>query len=172
MLLSTPLIAFVPNRCIRTEAHRSLLARSRSKQLLTRAGPVEKFVTGPFKEGKKNSAMQQAGDYDRQAIQARIQQITTDNEVVVFSWRSCPFCVKAKNLLTELGAEFEAFELDQSTPEGKAIRAELGQMTNRTSMPNCFIGGKSYGGCNDGPGLQTLHKEGKLISMLKGVGAL
>jgi hypothetical protein len=49
-------------------------------------------------------------------------------QVVVFSWRSCPFCVKAKNLLTELGAEFEAFELDQSTPEGKAIRAELGQV--------------------------------------------
>lgn len=46
------------------------------------------------------------------------------------------------------------------------------QLTNRTSMPNVFIGGSSQGGCNDGPGIMTLHKEGKLVPMLKSVGAL
>ena len=39
-------------------------------------------------------------------------------------------------------------------------------------MPNVFIGGTSCGGCNDGPGIATLHKEGRLVPLLKSVGAL
>ena len=46
------------------------------------------------------------------------------------------------------------------------------QMTNRTSMPNIFIRGKSYGGCNDGPGVVTLQNQGKLNPLLKQAGAL
>ena len=46
------------------------------------------------------------------------------------------------------------------------------QMTDRTSVPNVFIAGKTYGGCNDGPGILTLHKEGKLQQLLRDAGAL
>ena len=46
------------------------------------------------------------------------------------------------------------------------------QLTNRTSMPNVYIGGKSYGGCNDGPGISSLHREGKLVPLLQQVGAM
>lgn len=49
---------------------------------------------------------------------------------------------------------------------------ECFQMTNRTSMPNIFIKGKSYGGCNDGPGVTTLDNQGQLIPILKQAGAL
>ena len=45
-------------------------------------------------------------------------------------------------------------------------------MTDRTSMPNIFIGGVAVGGCNDGPGIATLAREGKLDAMLRGAGAL
>lgn len=45
-------------------------------------------------------------------------------------------------------------------------------MTNRTSMPNVYIKGTSYGGCNDGPGVVPLHKEGKLLPLLKEAGAV
>lgn len=41
-----------------------------------------------------------------------------------------------------------------------------------TSMPNIFIKGTPCGGCNDGPGVMTLQKEGKLLPMLKAAGAL
>ncbi len=34
------------------------------------------------------------------------------------------------------------------------------------------VAGTSYGGCNDGPGIMSLHKEGKLVPLLKSVGAL
>ena len=77
----------------------------------------------------------------------------------------------------ELGLNLPAFfsqaiELDQMGQEGKAIRAELAVKTGRTSMPNIWISGTSVGGCNDGPGVVTLNKEGKLQPMLKAAGAL
>jgi glutaredoxin len=46
------------------------------------------------------------------------------------------------------------------------------QMTDRTSVPNIFISGQSVGGCNDGPGVVTLHSQGKLVPMLQAAGAL
>ena len=48
-------------------------------------------------------------------------------QVVVFSWTGCPFCKKAKALLTDLGADFTAVELDLMGKEGSALRAELGK---------------------------------------------
>jgi glutaredoxin len=45
-------------------------------------------------------------------------------------------------------------------------------MTDRTSVPNIWIKGQNVGGCNDGPGVMTLHKEGKLVPLLQAAGAL
>jgi hypothetical protein len=39
-------------------------------------------------------------------------------------------------------------------------------------MPNIFIKGACVGGCNDGPGVMTLQREGKLVPMLQEAGAL
>jgi hypothetical protein len=36
----------------------------------------------------------------------------------------------------------------------------------------CAVAGQNVGGCNDGPGVMTLHKEGKLVPMLKQAGAV
>ena len=48
-------------------------------------------------------------------------------QVVVFSFSTCPFCVKAKALLSGLGADFEALELNQMGAEGLQLRAELAE---------------------------------------------
>ncbi len=50
-------------------------------------------------------------------------------QVAVFSWTFCPFARKAKQLLTDLGADFTAIELDQRE-DGKAIRAELAKVSS------------------------------------------
>ena len=39
-----------------------------------------------------------------------------------------PICIKAKNLLDDLGVEYTAFELDVQGKEGYAIRAELAKV--------------------------------------------
>lgn len=112
-----------------------------------------------------------AGDYDKAALRAKINEKVTA-PVVVFSQTSCPYCKKAKTLLEEVGAKYTVVEVDTLGAEGYAMRAELADMTGRASVPNIFIGGKSVGGFTDGPGLETLNKEGKLAGMLKEVGAL
>ncbi|KAK9829694.1 hypothetical protein WJX72_007403 [[Myrmecia] bisecta] len=121
--------------------------------------PLEKAVNAftvlitnsPLHNGKKKFFIARAGEYDEAAVRAKVESLISSNPVVVFSWTFCPFAQKAKGLLSQLGAQYAAVELDK-VPDGKALRAELIKMTNRTSVPNVFIGGRSYGGCNDGPG--------------------
>ncbi|KAK9806979.1 hypothetical protein WJX72_009339 [[Myrmecia] bisecta] len=120
---------------------------------------------------KQALASAQAGNYDVAGISGKIDALLAENKVVVFSWTRCPFCVKAKGLLSDLGTDYRAVELD-TMADGAAYRAELAKRTGRTSMPNIFIQGKNYGGCNDGPGVMTLHKRGELQPLLRRAGAL
>jgi len=59
-------------------------------------------------------------------------------------------------------------------PDGKALRAEMGDLVGRTSVPAIWIDGNFVGGCNDGPmgGLVSLEESGKLDGMLSAVGAI
>ena len=49
-------------------------------------------------------------------------------QVVMFSFSTCPFCNKAKALLSDLGARYEALELDKMGKEGLQLRAELAEV--------------------------------------------
>jgi glutaredoxin 3 len=62
----------------------------------------------------------------------------------------------------------------QKDPDGKALRAEMGERLGRTSVPAIWINGEFIGGCNDGPmgGLVTLKESGKLDTMLSAAGAI
>jgi glutaredoxin-related protein len=64
-------------------------------------------------------------------------------------------------------------ELD-TDPEGKAIRAEMGELLGRTSVPAIWIDSNFVGGCNDGPmgGLMKLEESGELAGMLSAIGAI
>lgn len=125
----------------------------------------------PLAEGKKRLAQLQAGDYDAAAIKSKVDAYIANNPVIIFSFSTCPFCKNAKALLDDMGVSYTAVELNQ-VEDGMAMRATLAEMTGRTSMPNIWIGGQGIGGCNDGPGIMTLNREGKLEEMLKSSGAL
>lgn len=47
-----------------------------------------------------------AGDYDKKAIKAKIEGYIKE-PCVVFAQTTCPFCKKAKDLLTSVGAEYK-----------------------------------------------------------------
>ena len=55
------------------------------------------------------------------------------------------------------------------TADGADMQSALAQLTNQRTVPNVFIGGKHVGG-NDVT--QGLHRDGKLMPMLKAVSAL
>ena len=114
-----------------------------------------------------------AGDYDEKAMSARLDALIASSPVVLFSQTTCPYCKKAKALLAEVGSKrTQVVELDALGAEGHALRVELGKRTGRSSVPNIFIGGASVGGFSDGPGVNTLQSEGKLVGMLKSAGAM
>jgi len=77
-------------------------------------------------------------------------------------------------VLDEKGAKYTVFELDKED-DGKAIRAVMGDMLGRTSVPAIWISGEFIGGCNDGGeygGINGLNSANKLDGMLKAAGAV
>jgi glutaredoxin 3 len=120
---------------------------------------------------KQSIAKIGVGSYDAPVLNKQIDAYIKQNKVMCFSWSGCPFCRKANALLAELmePSQFFILQIDE-VDQGKAIRYELSQKTGRTSVPQIWINGQYIGGCNDGPGLLTLHKEGKLVPMLKAAG--
>jgi glutaredoxin 3 len=87
-------------------------------------------------------------------------------KVFIYTTDYCPYCVKAKGLLKQLGIDFE--EVDAS--DSQQIREDLVVATSgRKTVPQIFIGGdmKSYshyvGGCDD---LYALNSAGKLMGLL------
>ena len=77
--------------------------------------------------------------------------------------------------MDEKGAKYSAIELDKEE-DGKAIRAVMGDLLGRTSVPAIWIKGIFIGGFNDGPaeynGLNTLNNNKQLDDMLKAAGAI
>ena len=131
---------------------------------------------GVFASLKQWIAESIAGKYNKEAINARIDATLDATPVVMFSFTTCPFCLKAKALLRDDlkvdPSQITIIECDED-PDGNSIRAELGRRTGRTSMPSIWIKGSGYiGGCNDGPGVVPLYKEGKLVPMLVSAGAV
>ena len=108
-------------------------------------------------QAKQSLANLFAGKYDAVVVNTQIDDLINNNACVMFSFRSCPYCIKAKDLLiNQLGATVEVLELDQDKAIGYPIRAELGKRTGRTSVPSIWIDGQFIGGCDDGPSTLTV----------------
>lgn len=107
-------------------------------------------------------------DYNTTATQDKIQTLIDTNDIIMFSFTTCPFCRKAKDILDEQNVIYNVLELDTLlNSEGNEIRAELGKITKRTSVPSIFINQIYIGGCNDGnPGLIKLIQSGEFHKMM------
>ncbi len=79
-------------------------------------------------------------------------------EIYTQDW--CPYCVRAKTLLTAKGAAFQEI----NAPGGSPQRVESQTRSGRTSVPQIFIDGAHIGGCDD---LVALDRSGKLDGLLK-----
>jgi glutaredoxin 3 len=95
-------------------------------------------------------------------MSARLTQLIGANRVVVFTTASCPYCVRAKELLRGLGAPFDEQDIDRIA-DGAKVFAEIEKQFNHDTVPAVFIGGKFYGGCSD---ITALHQKGELKPLL------
>jgi glutaredoxin 3 len=80
--------------------------------------------------------------------------------IQLYTTNYCPYCVKAKALLTRKAAQFE--EIDVTGDEAARI-ALVERSGGRKTVPQIFIHGQHIGGCDD---LYALDKEGKLDALL------
>ena len=82
------------------------------------------------------------------------------SNVVVYSSDYCPYCSRAKHLLTSKGVAFEEIKVD-GEPQ---VRAAMVRKAGRTSVPQIWIGERHIGGCDE---LYALERAGKLDALLK-----
>ncbi|HCN44431.1 MAG TPA: glutaredoxin 3 [Pseudomonas sp.] len=80
-------------------------------------------------------------------------------QVTVYSSDYCPYCMRAKQLLSSKGVAFEEIKVD-GKPQ---VRAAMVQKAGRTSVPQIWIGDTHVGGCDD---LYALERAGKLDALL------
>jgi glutaredoxin len=66
---------------------------------------------------------------------------------VIYSITTCPYCMTAKNALSDYGYSFNAVEVDRHEIWTKAVvKPLLSEMTNKSviTFPQIFIDGKNY----------------------------
>lgn len=81
-------------------------------------------------------------------------------QVTIYTKAYCPYCVRAKALLSHKGVQFDEMKIDEQ-PELRPAMIE--RANGRTTVPQIFIGDTHVGGCDD---LFALEAAGTLNSML------
>ena len=80
--------------------------------------------------------------------------------VEIYTWATCPFCLRAKSLLNKKGVNFTEYSIDGD----EEARYKMAKRANgRTSLPQIFINDQHIGGCDD---LYALEKQGNLDPLL------
>ncbi|KAG2172357.1 hypothetical protein INT43_004899 [Umbelopsis isabellina] len=86
----------------------------------------------------------------------------------MFSKETCPFCMRAKDLLDDLDVPYKAYEFrfdrEDRVVENHEVRRRLIELTKQSTVPNIFVNGKHLGGSSD---LIDAHESGKLQKMLE-----
>jgi glutaredoxin 3 len=82
------------------------------------------------------------------------------SEILVYTTTNCPYCDRAKELLTRKGVSYEEVRVD----EDDASRDEMVSRSQRRTVPQIFINGKHIGGSDD---LHELDIRGELDDLLK-----
>jgi glutaredoxin 3 len=82
-------------------------------------------------------------------------------DVVVYLAGWCPYCQRARDLLSKKGIEFREIDVD----DDPQLREEMIARSGRRTVPQIFIGEKHVGGCDD---LLALDASGELDRLLQG----
>lgn len=86
-----------------------------------------------------------------------------NTKVEIYTWSSCPFCIRAKALLKQKQVDFIEYCIDGDNE----ARMKMSDRANgRTSLPQIFIDDNHLGGCDD---LHELEATGELDQLLEGI---
>jgi glutaredoxin 3 len=90
------------------------------------------------------------------------QAMSAGEEVVVFTARTCPYCVRAERLLKRKGVNYERVAIWRFLPGGRrALIERFG--AHHATVPQIVIAGTHVGGCSE---LVALDRSGRLDELL------
>lgn len=80
--------------------------------------------------------------------------------VEIYTWQTCPYCIRAKLLLWWKGVNFTEYKIDGD----ETARTKMAARANdKRSVPQIFINNQHTGGCDD---LYRLNSQGQLDNLL------
>lgn len=82
-------------------------------------------------------------------------------KVEIYTWRTCPFCLRAKRLLDKKGVDYIEYAID-GDEAARDVMVERGS-DGRRSVPQIFINDKHVGGCD---AIYDLDAKGRLDPLL------
>ena len=80
--------------------------------------------------------------------------------VEIYTWRFCPFCLRAKALLNEKGVQFTEYSIDGDNDARTKMSERAG---GRRTLPQIFINGECIGGCDE---LYELERNNELNELI------
>lgn len=81
--------------------------------------------------------------------------------VEIYTWSTCPFCIRAKALLNKKEVNYQEYAIDGDDIEREKM---ANRAHGRNTLPQIFISDKHIGGCDD---LHRLEAQGKLDKLLQ-----
>ncbi|MEM9539047.1 MAG: glutaredoxin 3 [Cyanobacteria bacterium P01_E01_bin.42] len=67
-------------------------------------------------------------------------------DVEIYTWQTCPFCIRAKLLLWWKGVNYKEYKIDGDNE----ARNKMAERSNgRRTVPQIFINDRHIGGCDD-----------------------
>lgn len=152
---------------------------TRGRGILKPAGKAMKVLSVLFRlENQLQAKLFGATEEDFVTAKNDIEQMTSSNKVVVYTYRLSPFSSETLAVLDEMDVEYTNIEVGLEwfllNKEQSVLRAQLLNMTGQSSLPHIFINGQHIGGLFTGStdgkypgGLATLKECGELEKMIK-----
>ena len=82
-------------------------------------------------------------------------------KIEIYTWRMCPFCIRAKHLLDKKGVKYTEYIIDGDDAARSAMVARGSD--GKRSVPQIFINDQHIGGCD---AIHDLDRQGKLDALV------
>ena len=82
-------------------------------------------------------------------------------KVEIYTWQYCPFCIRAKALLSQKGVAYEEYKIDGNEVARREMQLRA---DGRNTLPQIFIDNQGIGGCDE---IYELESKNDLDKMLE-----
>ncbi len=86
------------------------------------------------------------------------------SKIEIYTWQTCPFCIRAKKLLEQKGVHYEEHSIDGDQAGRMAM---IERADGRSTVPQIFINNNGIGGCDELYALERANKLDELLTVFE-----